>query len=486
MLHVRNMVTIGLRLSIIKLLFLCAVIIIFGAGCGSGGGGGGTDPASSSGIVLAESRLGTSGGFVDVNGDGIEDLVVGAPEASGSPKKGAVLAYFGTADGIATSASWDWMGEQKGDNLGFSFANLGDVDGDGATDFATGAIYAEGNSPFSGAVYVYQGGQDSPELLVRLKGDQAHDRFGYAIAGADLNADGYNDIIVSALHARGNAFQSGIVYIFFGGTDIANAPNVTLKGDHANHGMGFCLDTGDINGDGISDLFVGGGDSVLIYYGRGNFAEHFAAVSNPDVTISGKSASGGGHSGSGFGDYITFIGDLNDDGFGDVVIANPKRTGPSVYDNIGSVYIFGGAADLPMEFYESDLRYKLGKINGDSAGDRFGSSIAVVNDINGGGKPDMLVGAPWATGGKSNMTPVAGKIYLFYTENLLSNPGEDLDTSIAAKVYTGDTSMGEYSKALSANADGKFFAGAPCISDNSGMAYIFDIYTDGCTEIGNN
>jgi hypothetical protein len=353
-----------------------------GFGCDDGNGG--SSSTSGSDIVLAESRFGTSGGFVDVNGDGIEDLVVGAPEASGSPKKGAVLAYFGTAEGISTSASWDWKGEQKGDNLGFSFAKLGDVDGDGIADFAAGAIYAEGNAPLSGVVYVYQGGQDSPELLARLNGDQAHDRFGYAIAGADLNADGYNDIIISALHARGNAFQSGIVYVFFGGTEIAITANVALKGDHTNHGMGFCLDSGDINGDGISDLFVGGGDSVLIYYGRRNFAEHFATVSDPDVTISGKSATSGGHAGSGFGDYIAFIGDVNDDGFGDVVIANPKRIGPDVYDNIGTVYIFGGAADLPTEFYENDLNYKLGKINGDSPGDRFGSSIAVVNDVDGG------------------------------------------------------------------------------------------------------
>ena len=485
MLHLGNWVNIRLRLCKIKLLLLCAIIVICGYGCSDSNGG--SSSTSDPDIVLAESRFGTSGGFVDVNGDGIEDLVVGAPEASGSPKKGAVLAYFGTADGISTSASWDWMGEQKGDNLGFSFAKLGDVDGDGIADFAAGAIYAEGNSPLSGVVYVYQGGQDSPELLARLNGDQAHDRFGYAIAGADLNDDGYNDIIISALHARGNAIQSGIVYIFFGGTEIAISPDVALKGDHANHGMGFCLDTGDINGDGISDLFVGGGDSVLIYYGRDNFAEHFAAVSDPDVTISGKSAAGGGHSGSGFGDYVTFIGDVNDDGFGDVVIANPKRTGPDVYDNIGSVYIFGGAADLPTEFYESDPSYKLAKINGDSTGDRFGSSIAVVDDVNGGGKPDILIGAPWATGGKSNTTPVAGKIYLFYTENLLGNPGEDLDTSIAAKVYkAADTPMSEYSKTLKASADGKFFAGAPCLSGNSGMAYIFDIDSDDCTEIGNN
>lgn len=96
------------------------------------------------------------------------------------------------------------------------------------------------------------------------------------------------------------------------------------------------------------------------------------------------------------------------------------------------------------------------------------------------------IGAPWATDGASNTTPVAGKIYLFYTENLLGNPGEDLDTSIADKVYTVDTSNSEFSKALSACAAGAFFAGAPCLADNSGMAYIYDIDNDDdCTEIGN-
>ena len=204
------------------------------------------------------------------------------------------------------------------------------------------------------------------------------------------------------------------------------------------------------------------------------------------MTISGKSETSGGHAGSGFGDSIAFIGDVNGDGFGDVGIANPKRTGPDVYDNTGSVYIFGGAADLPREFYESDLKYKLVKIIGDSAGDRFGTSMAVINDVNGGGKPDILVGAPWATGGGSDTTPVAGKIYLFYTENLLSNPGEDLDTSGAAKVYTIDTPLGEFSKVLSACANGTFLAAAPCLSGDSGMAYIYDIDSDDCTEIGNN
>ena len=76
----------------------------------------------------------------------------------------------------------------------------------------------------------------------------------------------------------------------------------------------------------LAGCFVGGGDSVLIYYGRADFAEHYATVSDPDVTIDGKSETGGGHSGSGFGEYIAFMGDVNDDGFGDLVIANPKRT----------------------------------------------------------------------------------------------------------------------------------------------------------------
>lgn len=483
MLHANNRIKSCRWPGAVKSLLAGILIMICGYGCSDGGDG--TNSTDSQDIVLAQSRFGSSGGFVDVNGDGVEDLVVGAPEASGSPKKGAILAYLGTADGISTLPAWEWRGEQEGDNFGFSFSNLGDVDGDGTADFAAGAIYAEGRAPLSGVVYVYQGGHDAPKLLVRLSGEQAHDRFGYALAGADLNDDGYNDIIISALHARGQAFQSGIVYVFYGGAEISTAPQVALMGDHANHGTGFSLETGDINGDDVPDLFVGNGDSVRIYFGRSNFAKHFSTVSDPDVTINGKSEAEDRHSGSGFGDSIAFLGDVNNDGFGDLAIANPKRIGPDVYDNIGSIYIFAGAEDLPEEFYENDLNYKLGKVNGDSAGDQFGASLAVVNDVNGGGLSDLLVGAPWATGGASNTTPVAGKLYLFYMENLLIDPGQDLTTSIAAKTYTVDTPISEFGKALGVCSDGRFFAGAPCLADNSGMAYLYTTGGDGCTEIGN-
>ena len=94
MLQTKNRIKSCFWLGTIKPLILGALIVICGYGCGDGGGG--TNSAASPDIVLTQSRFGTSGGFVDVNGDGIEDLVVGAPEASGSPKKGAILAYFGT------------------------------------------------------------------------------------------------------------------------------------------------------------------------------------------------------------------------------------------------------------------------------------------------------------------------------------------------------------------------------------------------------
>ncbi|MDJ0781226.1 MAG: integrin alpha [Desulfosarcinaceae bacterium] len=434
---------------------------------------------------MTESRFGTSGGFVDVDGDGIEDLVIGAPEASGSPKKGAILAYLGTADGISTTAAWEIMGEESGDNFGFSFANLGDVDGDGSADFAAGALYAAGATPFSGNVTVYQGGDSAPAVLGRLNGTQPHGRFGYAVAGGDLNADGYSDVIVSALHASGDAFQSGIVYVYLGGSDLSSTPSAVIKGDHPNHGLGFSLETGDINGDGTADLFVGAHDAVFIYYGGTDFIDRLGADTTPDVTIYGTSETGGRHSGSGFGDSIAFIGDVNNDGVGDVAIANPNRTWPDVYDNIGSVYLFAGSADLPPSFYESDPNHRLAKITGDAAGDRFGSALAVIKDVNDGGLPDLLVSAPWASGGPSDSMPVAGKVYLFHTEAVMAGSADNLDVADAAGVYTMETPFGEFGKVLGACSDGNFFTSAPQSNQNSGMAYAYDLRAGSSTEIGN-
>lgn len=434
-------------------------------------------------VDLTKARVGYSGGFVDLDGDGSQDVVVGAPDASASPGKGAVLAYYNTDGGYTSARVWEILGEEPGDTLGYSFANVGDVDGDGFDDFAVGALNSKGEAPLSGAVYIYRGGQDSPILLTRLKGNLPLDKFGYRIAGGDLNNDGKSDVIVSAVYETADAFQSGTVSIFLGGATISTTPDIVIRGDQSKGGSGYGLATGDINGDSITDLFIGQGHSVEIYYGSSDLVGRLALSQEADVHISGQSEGGGGHSGHGFGDAIVYMGDVNNDGFGDLAVSNWRRSSPDAADYKGAVYIFKGSNILPHEFYENNAEYLLVKITGAAKTDTFGAALAVVPDLNNGGLPDLLVSAPWATGGVNGDSKVSGRISLFYTESLLQETPGFFDAGVADRTYTAETASGEFGTALAAGPGGIIFAGAPSADSNRGKAFLIDGFTGSATQL---
>lgn len=428
----------------------------------SGGGGSGVTGST-------PEALGYSGGFVDMRGDGSNSLLVG------SPGKGDSVAAAGsiTAFDSASSLLWTKAGDMEGAQLGFSFANLGDINGDGRAEFAVGAINDTGDAPFTGAVYVYKGGSSDPALLAKLNGANPMDKFGWAIAGGDVNADGVSDAIVSAGYATGTSFQSGVVYVYFGGSTISTSPNVTLNAS------GMSLATGDVNGDGAADLIIGGGGKVAVYYGGSGFAGH---GSSADLTISGAKSTSSGKGGSGFGNAVAYLGDVDGDGIGDIAVANPNRSDPDTYDNIGSVCVYRGSASYPSSFYEDDAAYRLAKIIGEGAADRFGFSLAVAGDVNGGGLTDILVGAEWANGSAKG----SGKIYLFHTESVVPNNGGTLAASLtAAMTYTAAGNGSELGKTLSVSSSGEFFAGAPYGNGRNGAAYVFNIATGAYREITN-
>lgn len=455
-----------------KALLSASLLISFSfiAACSSSGDGSGSSAVSGS----APSAMGYAGGFVDMRGNGSNSLVVGAPGMGDTATaSGAIMAFdspTSSAGKAGLTPSWIKTGAVEGAQLGFSFANLGDVDGDGKADFAAAAINDTGEAPFSGAVYVYKGGSSKPALLAKLNGANPLDKFGWAITGGDINGDGKNDIIVSAVYATGSAYQSGLVYVYFGGSVISTSPDVTLNG-----APGMSLATGDVNGDGFADLMIGGSSKVVIYYGGHGFANH---SQTPDVTISG--AKSGGKSGSGFGNAVAYLGDVDGDGFGDIAVGNPTRSDPDVYDNIGSVCIFRGSASYPATFYEDDATLRLAKITGEGKADRFGSSIALAGDVNGGGVTDILVGAVWGDGSAKG----SGKVYLFHTESLLANRGGVLNAgATAARTYTAAGNGSELGKALSVSSSGEFFAGAPNGNGRNGAAYVFNIATGAYREI---
>lgn len=439
-------------------------------------------------INLTKSAQGTSGVFMDVNGDGLADQVVGAPAAN--LFKGGVLVYFGSANGFSTSPI-ELKGEAADDNFGYSIINTGDIDGDGLNDFAIGAIHAEGGTPLSGAVYIYKGGS-TPTLLTKLNGEGPGDKFGWSIAPGDINGDGKADIVVSAYFNSGTVFQGGAVYVYLNtGSGLPAAPSLTVYGTK---GLGYSVAIGDVNGDTIGDIIADEGGKVLVWYGSTTITTALAYAS-PSVTIYGTPKAAVGKAGSGFGKATAVVGDIDGDGFNDIAIGNPNRGIYNIYDNRGSVYIFkGGDYAAGKIIYEDgtdslgNLGYKIIKITGVNDQDRFGSFILPVGDAIGmdsltpGGKPDLVVSAVW---GDTDTIKTAGKGYLFSGEHI-SAMSVDMSASHAEKGYNGEATgsgFGTFCSITKEGPDGVLFVGAPLTSETTGSLKMI-MLTDGSAITG--
>ncbi|MDH5232500.1 MAG: integrin alpha [Gammaproteobacteria bacterium] len=459
---------------------LCAVFLLVGCGAGSKDDG---NPNAGSGVInFKTSRIGSAGGFVDVNNDGNQDLIIGAPEAQGGEHKtGVATVMLAEGDTIRQHIYTTLSGEKKGDFFGYTIANLGDVNGDDKEDFAIGAINAEGEAGISGAVYVYQGSEHGPVLISKLKGEEAFSKFGFSIAGGDLNNDGINDVVVSAPYTFSQEFQAGAVYIYFGGHHLSHEADVVIKGDKVNASVGFALATGDVNGDNIDDLIMDGHSKVFIYYGGADIKTRIAENMTPNVNIRSDA---GAHGGSGFGWSLAYAGDVDGDGFGDIAVGNPRRSSPSVYDSAGSFYIFRGGDNLPAEFFEDDATHRLVKIVGSSNDDHLGSAIVNIGDVNDDQKPDFLVGANWANAGADGKATIAGVVYLFHSDKLnVADASHDQSVLLATHAYSLEQSSAEFGTTIAAKGE-TLFSGAPGAHKHDGGFAVVSIHDGGKVDGG--
>jgi len=365
----------------------------------------------------------------DVNGDGFADLIVGAHWDDNNGSNAGSARVFSGKDG---SVLYTFNGDSAGDSFGSSVAGAGDVNHDGWPDLIVGAPYDDDTFTDAGSARVFSGRDGS--ILFTCYGESDSDFFGVAVSSAgDVNRDCRDDILVGASWNDANGARSGSAYVFSGDPGpVAPGPCpssggdvlFTLYGPPGSKGFGMNVShAGDVNGDGLGDLLVmasayayvfSGQDQALLYtltpttWGRGTRACSGAGDVNRDgfddivlgyfasnkglgeVNIfSGKDGSLIRHhpgSGGNFGSAANAAGDVNNDGFADIIVGAPYDS--SSGKGAGRVFVFSGMDGMTLH-----------DIKGSSTAESLGWSVSGAGDVNGDGYADFIAGAIGAGSG---------------------------------------------------------------------------------------
>ena len=199
----------------------------------------------------------------DVNNDGFDDVIVGAAAFSnGEDNEGSAFAFHGSPTGLSDVASWSAESDQETANFGGAVASAGDVNDDGYADVVVGARFFDNGEDSEGRAFVYHGGPTGLSAVADWndEADQIGARFGTDVASAgDVNDDGYADVIVSAAGFDNGEDDEGGAFVYFGSAaGLGSSPEWTAESNQAFSLFGISVGSaGDVNGDGFDDVIVG-------------------------------------------------------------------------------------------------------------------------------------------------------------------------------------------------------------------------------------
>jgi hypothetical protein len=328
-------------------------------------------------------------------------------------------------------------GENTNDGSGISVSSAGDVNGDGSDDLIIGAYGANG---FAGKSFVVFGKNDTNAINLStiesgtggfaINNDITADSdagAGASVSSAgDVNGDGLDDLIVGAYRAQNSSGKSFVVFGKKDNRDVVNLSAIesgtggfVINGENSNDFSGYSVSSaGDVNGDGLDDLIVGAHQADLtdsadagksyVVFGKAN--TDAINLSNI-VTGTGGFVINGENAGDKSGYSVSSAGDVNGDGLDDLIVGAYYADSAGKADIGKSFVVFGKADTTTVNL--SNITSGTGGfvINGENAGDKSGYSVSSAGDVNGDGLDDLIIGAPSA-GSANNAN--AGKSFVVF------------------------------------------------------------------------
>jgi hypothetical protein len=358
------------------------------------GSSSGIDASSEDKIYASDGEYGDAfgkavAGAGDVDGDGYADVVISADgDDDNGSGAGAIYVYYGSASGLDPAREDKRLASDglADDDFGEHVNAAGDVDGDGYDDLIVSAWRDDRINTDSGSAYVLYGSASGldpsrEDKLTPSDGTVRDIYFGYSVSGVgDLDADGYDDVMVGSHQDDDNGNAAGAAYVYFGsnaGVDTTREHKMLASDGASLDYYGYAVaGGGDVDGDGYDDLLIGAYADTWYGVGSGTAYVRYGGSGGLNTGRQSKIVSYDAAGNDAFGKYVSFAGDVNGDGFADLVVGAP-------YDdsgNPGSVYVFLGADEGYCADGDGD-----GLCDSD---DTCPSDAANTTDLNADGCPD--------------------------------------------------------------------------------------------------
>ena len=398
-------------------------------------------------------------GVGDVNNDGFDDILIGATQNSEwETYAGQTYLIFGRPttdwqmDLSLFEANASFIGEHISDYSGVSVAGAGDVNNDSYDDILVGAPYDEDGGIFAGQTYLilgrptadWQMDQNLSEANASFIGENSGDRSGYSVAGAgDVNNDGYDDILIGAYFNYDGGDYAGQTYLILGGPTATwqmdqslSEANASFIGENSGDYSGYSVaGAGDVNNDGYDDILIGAYENYA--------GQTYLILGGPtatwqmDQSLSEANASFIGEDGGDYSGYsVAGAGDVNNDGYEDILIGAYLDEDGGI--DAGQTYLILGRPTTDWQMDQS-LSEANASFIGEDSGDESGYSVAGAGDVNNDSYDDILIGAYREDDGGIN----AGQTYLILGRSD-TQWRMDIDLSEASTSFIGEDS-GDYS-----------------------------------------